>query len=92
MAEGAGVVILEEYEHALARGATPLAEIVGYGSTADANHITDPSPGGDGAARAMTMALLQAGLAPKDVDYLNAHGTSTCANDRSETMAIKSVW
>lgn len=92
MAEGAGMVILEEYEHALSRGAEPLAEIVGYGSTADANHITDPAPSGDGAARAMTMALEQAQVGPDEVGYLNAHGTSTPGNDRSETAAIKTAF
>lgn len=89
MGEGAGVVVLEEYEHAVNRGVTALAELVGYGSTADANHITDPAPGGEGAARAMKMALEQAGLAPDQVGYMNAHGTSTPPNDRAETSAIK---
>ena len=89
MGEGAGILVLESYDHAMQRGAEPLAELIGYGSSADANHITDPSPEGDGAARAMIMAMKQAGLAPEDVDYLNAHGTSTPANDRSETLAIK---
>lgn len=92
MAEGAGIVILEEYEYAVNRGATPLAEVVGYGSSADANHITDPAPGGEGAARAMTAALRQAALRPDEIDYLNAHGTSTPGNDRSETAAIKTAF
>ncbi len=89
MGEGAGIVVLEELESAQRRGAEPLAELIGYGSTADANHITDPAPGGEGAARAMTMAMRQANLGPDEVDYLNAHGTSTPGNDRSETAAIK---
>jgi 3-oxoacyl-[acyl-carrier-protein] synthase II len=92
MGEGAGIVVLEEYQHALRRGARPLAEVLGYGSSADANHITDPVPTGDGAARAMRMALDQAGLDAADVDYLNAHGTSTPGGDRAETAAIKSVF
>jgi 3-oxoacyl-[acyl-carrier-protein] synthase II len=92
MGEGAGVVILEEYDHAISRGAEPLAELIGYGSSADANHITDPAPGGDGAARAMSMALKQAAIGPEEVDYLNAHGTSTPGNDRSETAAIKTAF
>lgn len=92
MGEGAGIVVLEEYEHAIRRGARPLAEVLGYGSSADANHITDPVPTGDGAARAMRMALDQAGLEAADIDYLNAHGTSTPGGDRAETAAIKSVF
>ena len=92
MAEGAGIMVLEEYEHAVARGVKPLAELIGYGSTADANHITDPAPGGEGAARAMAQAMCQAGIRPDEVDYLNAHGTSTPPNDRSETAAIKTAF
>lgn len=92
MAEGAAILILEKLEHARARGATILAELVGYGSTADAHHITAPAPGGEGAARAMRLAIEMAGLAPADVDYLNAHGTSTPLNDKYETMAIHAVF
>lgn len=92
MSEGAGILLLEELEHAKARGANILAEIVGYGSTADSSHITDPAPGGEGAARAMKMALDRAGVEPKDIDYINAHGTSTQVGDVAETEAIKSVF
>jgi len=92
MAEGAGVLVLESHRHAKARGAEILAEMVGYGSTADAYHITAPAPGGDGAARAMDLALRSAGLRPEDVDYINAHGTSTPLNDKFETMAIHTVF
>jgi 3-oxoacyl-[acyl-carrier-protein] synthase II len=92
MGEGAGVIVLEALEHAKARGAKILAEMVGYGSTADAYHITAPSPGGEGAARAMQLALESASLAPSDVDYINAHGTSTPLNDKFETMAIHTVF
>ncbi len=87
--EGAGVVILESLEHAKARGANILAEVVGYGSTCDAYHITSPAEDGDGAARAMTLAINEAGISPSDVDYINAHGTSTHHNDLFETRAIK---
>jgi 3-oxoacyl-[acyl-carrier-protein] synthase II len=89
MAEGAGMLLLEAEEHALARGATILAELAGYGATSDAFHITQPGENGEGAARAMTIALAKAGLQPDDVHYLNAHGTSTPLNDRLETLAIK---
>ena len=89
MAEGAGVIILERYDRAAARGADIYAELGGYGLTSDAHHITSPDPGGDGAARCMEMAIDDAGLAPGDVDYINAHGTSTGAGDRLETTAIK---
>ena len=89
MAEGGAALVLEELEHARARGATIYAELVGYGMSADAFHITLPKPGGMGAARAMQRALENAGLEPGEVDYINAHGTSTPANDVTETLAIK---
>ena len=92
MGEGAAILILESLEHALSRGATPLAELAGYGATADAYHITQPAPGGEGGARAMRLALKKAGLTPQDIDYINAHGTSTPMNDKFETMAIKAVF
>jgi len=92
LAEGAAVVVLEEREHARARGARIYGELVGYGATADAYHITAPSPEGEGNARAMRMALDEAGLRPEDIDYINAHGTSTQPNDREETAAIKQVF
>jgi len=92
MGEGSGIVILEEYESAKKRGARIYGEVLGYGLTADAYHLTAPSPGGEGAARCMQMALDTAGLNPGDVDYINAHGTSTPFNDLYETMAIKSVF
>jgi len=92
LAEGAAVVILEEREHALKRGAQIYGELVGYGATADAYHITSPAPEGEGNARSMRMALKQAGLEPTDIDYINAHGTSTQPNDREETGAIKQVF
>jgi 3-oxoacyl-[acyl-carrier-protein] synthase II len=89
--EGAGVLVLESLEHAQARGARILAEVVGYGTTCDAHHITAPSPGGVGGAEAIRLALADARLEPEDVDYVNAHGTSTQANDSNETAAIKAV-
>jgi 3-oxoacyl-[acyl-carrier-protein] synthase II len=89
--EGAGVLVLEELEHAQARGATPLAELVGYGATADASHITLPAPGGIGAVRAARRALEKAGLSAADVDHVNAHATSTPEGDKSELQAIKTI-
>lgn len=90
--EGAGIIVLEELEHALARGAKIYGEIVGYGATGDAYHITAPAPGGEGGARAMKMALRDAGLKPEEIDYINAHGTSTEYNDKFETAAVKEVF
>lgn len=92
MSEGAGIVMLEDYEIAKARGAKIYCEIVGYGLTSDAFHLTQPAPEGEGAARSMKMALKGAGLNPEQVDYINAHGTSTYFNDMNETKAIKSVF
>lgn len=92
MGEGAGVFVLESLEHAQVRGATVLAEFAGFGMTADAHHITSPAPGGEGANRAMKMALADGNLNPTDIAYINAHGTSTPANDKNESIAIKNVF
>jgi 3-oxoacyl-[acyl-carrier-protein] synthase II len=92
MGEGSGMLILEDLDFARARGATILAEIVGYGSTADAYHVTEPPPGGTGIAKAMRLSLQKAGLRPDQVDYINAHGTSTLYNDLTETNAIKNCF
>jgi 3-oxoacyl-[acyl-carrier-protein] synthase II len=92
MSEGAGIVVIEALDHALARGATIHAELVGYAATDDASHITLPAPGGRGAVGSMSLALSDAGLGTDDVDYINAHGTSTAPNDRAETAAIKTVF
>lgn len=92
MGEGAGVLILESLEHAVSRGATIIAELIGYGATGDAYHITMPDEIGSGAQRAMRLAIKQAGLQPSDIDYVNAHGTSTPANDRLESLAIRHVF
>ncbi len=92
MGEGAGILILEDLDFARARGAKILAELVGYGSTADAHHVTEPAPGGEGLVRAMRRALQKADLRPDQIDYINAHGTSTPFNDRTETQAIKTYF
>ncbi|HEX2884621.1 MAG TPA: beta-ketoacyl-ACP synthase II [Candidatus Limnocylindria bacterium] len=92
MGDGAGVLVLEALEHARARGATIHAELVGYGATDDASHITLPAPGGRGAVESMRIAIADAGLTTDDIDYINAHGTSTPPNDRSETAAIKTLF
>ena len=91
MGEGAGVVILEELDHALNRGAKIYAEVVGYGATSDAYHITSPAPGGEGGARAMKLAMEEANVKPEEITYINAHGTSTHLNDACETEAIKTA-
>lgn len=91
MGEGAGVVILEELEHAKQRGAKIYAEVIGFGSTTDAYHITSPCPDGEGGAKAMIRAIQNAGISPNEIDYINAHGTSTHLNDQTETMAIKTA-
>ena len=92
MGEGGAVLVLENEHSARTRGVKPIAEIVGYGATADAHHITQPAPEGEGGARAMNIALNNAELTPKDIDYINAHGTSTQLNDKNETAAMKSVF
>jgi 3-oxoacyl-[acyl-carrier-protein] synthase II len=92
LGEGAAVLVLETEEHAQARGATVYAEVAGFGATADAHHITAPRPDGDGAVQAMAMALADGGLANEQVGYINAHGTSTPANDRMETAAIRALF
>ena len=91
MSEGSGVLVLEELEHAKRRGARIHAEVIGYGATGDGYHITSPAPDGSGAARAIRMAIGHAGIAPEEIDYINAHGTSTHLNDKFETLAIKSA-
>ncbi len=91
-AEGSGILILESLEHAITRGATPLAEVVGYGVTSDAYHPVQPEETGSGAARAILLSLESAGLAPENIDYINAHGTSTPLNDAAETLAIKKAF
>ena len=92
IAEGAGMLVIEELEHAINRGATIFAEVVGAGASSDAYHIAAPPEDGNGAARCMKIALDSAGLQPSDIDYVNAHGTSTPLNDRCETTAIKTVF
>ncbi|NQZ56426.1 MAG: beta-ketoacyl-ACP synthase II [Lentisphaeraceae bacterium] len=92
MAEGSGILVLESLDSALARGADIIAEFIGYGASADANHITSPASDGNGASRAIEAAMKHAGIGPDDVDYINAHGTSTAMNDKFETLAIKNVF
>ena len=91
-AEGAAILILESLEHAQSRGANILAELTGYGATSDAYHLVQPEETGDGAARAISLALRDARITPQDIDYINAHGTSTPLNDASETAAIKNAF
>ena len=92
LGEGAGILLLENYDHAVKRGANILAEVIGYGASSDAHHITQPSPGGEGAARAMNLALTSAKVNSEEINYINAHGTSTPLNDKFETMSIKTVF
>jgi 3-oxoacyl-[acyl-carrier-protein] synthase II len=92
MGEGSGILVIEELAHALARGADIIAELKGYGSTSDAFHMTAPAENGEGGARSMRNAIRDAGLKPEDIDYINAHGTSTPLNDKNETAAIKTVF
>ena len=92
MAEGAGILLLEEYEHAKARGAKIYAEVAGFAQTCDAHHVTAPDPEGKGVARAMRLAIADAGLKPEDIDYVSAHGTATPLNDPIETKAIKTAF
>jgi 3-oxoacyl-(acyl-carrier-protein) synthase len=92
VSEGSAVLVLEELDHALARGVTPLAEVIGYGSSADAFHMAAPAERGEGNQRAMRDALARAGIGPEEVDYINAHGTSTPLNDRYESVAIEEVF
>jgi 3-oxoacyl-[acyl-carrier-protein] synthase II len=92
LGEGAGLLVLESLDHAEKRGAKVMAELVGYGASSDAHHVTQPHPEGEGAARAMKWALADAGMAPEEVDYINAHGTSTQMNDKFETIAMKKLF
>jgi 3-oxoacyl-[acyl-carrier-protein] synthase II len=92
LSEGAGIILLEELDRAVRRGASIYAELIGYGASCDAYRITDPSPDGEGAARAIELALRDAGLSPPEVNYVNAHGTATLEGDRAETLAIKRVF